>query len=66
MDGQKYTADNVEQQVLNENYLRFATIEGDRTKRVELQSALAKAIFEAVMARNSSRHSRDENDKQSN
>ena len=50
--GKTYDAGNVEQQVLNENYLRFATIEGDRGNRVELQGELAKAIFEAFKARN--------------
>ena len=50
--GKTYDADNVEQQVLNENYLRFATIEGDRGQRVELQGELAKAIFEAFKTRN--------------
>ena len=51
LDGQKYDEHNVEQQVLNENYLRFATIEDDRGQRVELQSQLAKRIFEAFKER---------------
>ena len=51
MDGQKYDEHNVEQQVLNENYLRFATIESDRGDRVELQSKLAQRIFEAFKER---------------
>lgn len=51
MDGVTYDVDNVEQKILNQNYLDFATIEGDRENRVELQSALAKAIFEAFKER---------------
>lgn len=51
LDGVSYDASNIEQQVLNENYLRFDTISEGRGNRVELQSALAKAIFDAFKER---------------
>lgn len=51
MDGVTYDDTNIEQKLLNQNYLDFATIEGDREDRVELQSALAKRIFEAFKER---------------
>jgi hypothetical protein len=51
LEGVKYDEHNVEQELLNENYLRFADAFTDRGGRVELQSALAKAIFEAFKAR---------------
>lgn len=51
MDGVTYDETNVEQKILSQNYLDFATIGGDRANRVELQSALAKKIFEEFKAR---------------
>jgi hypothetical protein len=50
LDGFTYDEGNVEQQVLNENYLRFDTLD-ERGERQEVQAALAKAIFEAFKAR---------------
>lgn len=51
LDGVTYDESNIEQQILNENYLKFATIEGDRENRVQLQSALATRIFDAFKER---------------
>ena len=51
LDGFTYDADNVEQQVLNENYLRFDTL-AERDERQNVQAALAKRIFEAFKERN--------------
>lgn len=42
--GTTYTADNVLQQVLNGNYLRFGTVD-THGERVDLQSEIAKAVF---------------------
>jgi hypothetical protein len=50
LDGFTYDEGNVEQQVLNENYLKFDTLD-ERGERQEVQAALAKAIFEAFKAR---------------
>jgi hypothetical protein len=50
LDGKTYTAKNVEQQVLNENYLQFGVTE-DRGERVDLQSRIAVAIFDALKER---------------
>jgi hypothetical protein len=51
LDGVTYDETNIEQEILNENYLRFATIEGDRDERMQLQSALATRIFDAFKER---------------
>jgi hypothetical protein len=50
LDGFRYDERNVEQQVLNQNYLNFDTLD-ERGERQEVQAALAKAIFEAFKAR---------------
>ncbi len=50
-EGVTYTAKNVEQQVLNENYLRFGD-HADRAQRVDLQSEIAVAVFDALKERN--------------
>jgi hypothetical protein len=50
MDGVTYDATNVEQKVLNESYIAFDTLD-ERGNRVEVQSALAKQIFEAFKER---------------
>ncbi len=50
MDGVTYDADNVEQRVLNESYITFQEAD-DRGDRVEVQSRLAKRIFEAFKER---------------
>jgi hypothetical protein len=50
VDGITYTADNIEQQILNENYLRFdsGAVAGERR---EAQGEIASAIFEALKGR---------------
>lgn len=50
LDGFEYTSENVAEQVLNANYLRFDDV-GDREARVDLQSRLATAVFEAFKTR---------------
>ena len=50
MDGVTYDAENVEQKVLNESYIAFDSLD-ERGDRVEVQSALAKQIFEAFKER---------------
>ncbi len=50
MEGVTYDATNVEQKVLNESYIAFDTLD-ERGNRVEVQSALAKEIFEAFKER---------------
>ena len=48
VDGETFTADNIEQRILNENYLRFDTTSEDRSVRQEEQGAVATAIFDAL------------------
>jgi hypothetical protein len=50
-DGQTYDESNIEQQILNENYIRFGDAEVERPDRVQLQSALATKIFDAFKER---------------
>jgi hypothetical protein len=50
LDGFRYTAANVEQQVLNANYVKYNTLL-QRGQRADVQAALAKAIFEAFKER---------------
>jgi hypothetical protein len=51
VQGVKYTIDNVMQQVLNENYIKFPTDDND-SPRYTLQSRLAGQIFNALNTRN--------------
>jgi hypothetical protein len=51
LDGVTYDQANVAQKILNENYLTFSDTTADRGDRVQLQSALAKEIFEAFKSR---------------
>jgi hypothetical protein len=50
LDGVTYDSTNVEQKVLNESYIAFDSID-ERGDRVEVQSQLAKRIFEAFKER---------------
>jgi hypothetical protein len=50
LDGVTYDASNVEQKVLNESYLTFDSLD-ERGDRVDVQSQLAKRIFEEFKAR---------------
>ena len=50
MDGVTYDTSNVEQKVLNESYITFDNFD-ERGDRVEVQSKLAKQIFEAFKER---------------
>jgi hypothetical protein len=50
VDGTTYTADNIEQEVLNENYLRFDTGAAAGERR-EAQGEIASAIFDAMKGR---------------
>lgn len=50
VDGTEYTAENVLQELLYRNYLRFETIE-DNPERKALQSEIAQAIFNAMESR---------------
>jgi hypothetical protein len=50
MDGVTYDTSNVEQKVLNESYITFDSLD-ERGDRVEVQSKLAKQIFEAFKER---------------
>jgi hypothetical protein len=51
-EGVTYTTENVEQQVLNENYLRFGQAGPDtREQRLDLQSEIATAVFDALKER---------------
>ena len=49
--GTRYTAANVEQQLLNESYLQFGRGGDDRSERQDQQGAVATAIFEALKSR---------------
>lgn len=52
LNGIQYDANNIVQQVLNENYKRFGVINGEvRDQRVDLQSELAKRAFDAFNTR---------------
>ena len=51
LDGVRYDETNIEQQILNTNYLRFDELD-ERGERVEVQAALAQRIFEAFKERN--------------
>jgi hypothetical protein len=50
LDGVRYDETNIEQQILNTNYLRFDELD-ERGERVEVQAALAQRIFEAFKER---------------
>lgn len=50
MDGVTYDAYNVAEKLLNESYLSYATLD-ERSDRLDLQSKLAAAIFEAFKVR---------------
>lgn len=50
LDGVRYDETNIEEQILNTNYLRFDTLD-ERGERVEVQAALAQRIFEAFRER---------------
>jgi hypothetical protein len=50
LEGIRYTAANVEQQVLNANYVKYDTLL-ERGQRADVQAALAKAIFQAFKDR---------------
>ncbi len=50
LDGFSYDADNIEEQVLFENYLHFDDA-SDRDERLEVQARLAKEIFDAFKER---------------
>jgi hypothetical protein len=51
VDGVRFTADNVEQRLLNESYLRVEPTLEDRAVRQEEQGRVATAIFEALKTR---------------
>ena len=51
VEGQRFTAENVEQRLLNENYLKFERGAEDRSVRQEEQGAVATEIFEALKTR---------------
>lgn len=48
--GITYTAENIEAEILNENYLRFAEAD-EREERREVQGEIAAAIFDAIKTR---------------
>lgn len=50
VDGVRYSAENLEAEVLNGNYLRFDSLD-DRDQRTELQSRIARAVFDALQSR---------------
>jgi Protein of unknown function (DUF4012) len=52
VDGFRYTAENVEQRLLNENYLRFDTSNDERSVRHDEQGDVATGIFDAIKSRN--------------
>ncbi len=49
--GTRFTAANVEQQLLNESYLRFGPETDDRAARQDRQGEVATAIFDALKSR---------------
>jgi hypothetical protein len=50
LGGERYTAQNIEQKVLHDNYLQFDTV-AERAGRQEQQGQIAKAIFDALKTR---------------
>jgi hypothetical protein len=52
LDGVKYDAKNIEQEVMNENYIRFPVPDSDvQAERYDVQSRLGVAIFDALNTR---------------
>lgn len=52
VDGRRYTTKNIEREILNENYMRFATADlPTLTERYDLQSQIGVAVFDALNSR---------------